>query len=134
VLERRRAELQLLERDLSKLERVVKPFPRISYDDAIAKLKTKGFAVNWGDDLGGDEETAVSEDFDRPVMIHRYPSQSKAFYMKQDPARPEVALCVICSPWRLWRDHWRGQREDDYETLKAKIQSHQLPLRPFNGT
>ena len=132
VLERRRPELQVLERDISKLQRVVKPFPRISYDDAIAKLKAKGFAINWGDDLGGDEETAVSEEFDRPVLVHRYPSQCKAFYMKQDPARPEVALCVdMLAPEGYGEIIGGGQREDDYETLKAKIESHQLPLDAF---
>jgi asparaginyl-tRNA synthetase len=105
---------------------------RSAVDDAIAKLKTKGFAVNWGDDLGGDEETAVSEDFDRPVMIHRYPSQSKAFYMKQDPARPEVALCVdMLAPEGHGEIIGGGQREDDYETLRSKILAHDLPLEPF---
>ena len=133
VLERRRAELQALERDLSKLEAVVKPFPRISYDDAISRLKAKGFAVDWGGDLGGDEETALSEDFDRPVMVHRYPTQCKAFYMKQDPARPEVALCVdMLAPEGYGEIIGGGQREDDYETLKHKIEAHQLPLEAFN--
>jgi asparaginyl-tRNA synthetase len=132
VLERRRPELQTLERDISKLERVVKPFPRITYDDAIAKLKAKGSEINWGDDLGGDEETAVSEEFDRPVLIHRYPSQCKAFYMKQDPARPEVALCVdMLAPEGYGEIIGGGQREDDYDTLKQKIESHQLPLEAF---
>src|SRR5215467_7353761 len=132
VLERRRADLQVLERDISKLECVTKPFPRISYDDAIAKLKAKGFPIQWGDDLGGDEETAVSEEFDRPVMIHRYPTQCKAFYMKQDPARHEVALCVdMLAPEGYGEIIGGGQREDDYETLKGKIESHQLPLEAF---
>ncbi len=132
VLERRRPELQALERDISKLERVVKPFPRITYDDAVAKLKAKGIAINWGDDLGADEETAVSEEFDRPVMIHRYPTQCKAFYMKQDPARPEVALCVdMLAPEGHGEIIGGGQREDDYETLRTKITSHGLPLAPF---
>jgi asparaginyl-tRNA synthetase len=132
VLERRRAELTTLERDVSKLERVVKPFARISYDDAIARLTAKGFAIQWGDDLGGDEETAISEEFQTPVLICRYPAQCKAFYMKQDPARPEVALCVdMLAPEGYGEIIGGGQREDDYETLKSKIESHQLPLEAF---
>src|SRR5579875_2884511 len=133
VLERRHAELVLLERDVSKLERVVKPFPRLSYDEAIERLRAKGLAVNWGDDLGGDEETALSEEFDRPVMVHRYPTQCKAFYMKQDPARPEVALCVdMLAPEGYGEIIGGGQREDDYATLRAKIEHHELPLEAFN--
>src|ERR1035437_6062831 len=91
VLERRGAELKTLERDTTKLQSAAQlPYPRISYDEAIERLKKKGVAVNWGDDFGGDEETALSEEFDRPVMVHRYPTACKAFYMKQDPARPDV--------------------------------------------
>jgi asparaginyl-tRNA synthetase len=132
VLERRRAQLQTLERDLTKLECVVRPFPRISYDEAIAKLQARGFPIKWGDDLGGDEETAVSEEFDRPVIIHRYPTQCKAFYMKQDPARPELALCMdMLAPEGYGEIIGGGQREDDYETLRAKIEHHQLPLDAF---
>jgi asparaginyl-tRNA synthetase len=133
VLERRGAELKLLERDLGKLERVVKPFPRLSYDEAIARLRAKGMPIQWGDDLGGDEETMLSEEFDRPVMVHRYPSQCKAFYMKQDPVRPELALCVdMLAPEGYGEIIGGGQREDDYDTLKRKIESHQLPLEAFN--
>jgi len=133
VLERRREELKLLERDVSKLERVVKPFPRITYDEAIERLHAKGFTIQWGDDLGGDEETALSEEFDRPVMVHRYPTRCKAFYMKQDPERPEVALCVdMLAPEGYGEIIGGGQREDDYDTLKRKIESHSLPLEAFN--
>ncbi len=132
VLERRREELKVLERDVTKLEKVVKPFPRITYDDAIARLKAKGLAVNWGDDLGGDEETALSGEFDRPVMVHRYPAQCKAFYMKRDPDRPEVALCVdMLAPEGYGEIIGGGQREDDYDTLARKIVEHGLPLEPF---
>jgi asparaginyl-tRNA synthetase len=133
VLERRRAELALLERDVSRLEAIKKPFPRLSYDEAIERLRAKGLAVNWGDDLGGDEETALSEEFDRPVMVHHYPTQCKAFYMKQDPARPQVALCVdMLAPEGYGEIIGGGQREDDYATLRAKIEHHQLPLEAFN--
>jgi len=133
VLDRRREELKVLERDVSKLERVVAPFPRITYDEAIERLSAKGFAIKWGDDLGADEETALSEEFDRPVMVHRYPTQCKAFYMKQDPERPEVALCVdMLAPEGYGEIIGGGQREDDYDTLKSKIESHALPLEAFN--
>ncbi len=134
VLARRREELKLLERDTAKLERAAtKPYPRITYDEALERLKAKGLAVNWGDDLGGDEETALSSDFDRPVMVHRYPAECKAFYMKHDPARPEVALCVdMLAPEGYGEIIGGGQREDDYETLRRRILDHDLPLEPFN--
>src|SRR5881296_3689985 len=92
VRERRAAELAALGRDVAPLERVRKPFPRITYTEAVNLLRGKGFALEWGDDLGGDEETALSREFDRPVMVHRYPAAVKAFYMKPDPERPELAL------------------------------------------
>jgi asparaginyl-tRNA synthetase len=134
VLERRREELKVLERDLAPLEKAAAaPYPRITYDEALARLKSRGFEVRWGDDLGGDEETALSSEFDRPVMVHRYPAECKAFYMKRDPARPEVALCVdILAPEGYGEIIGGGQREDDYETLKARILEHGLPLEPFN--
>ena len=97
------------------------PYPRITYDEAIERLKAKGLAVKWGDDLGGDEETALSAEFDRPVMVHRYPAECKAFYMKHDPDRPEVALCVdMLAPEGYGEIIGGGQREDDYETLRAQ--------------
>ncbi len=133
VLERRAAELKALERDTARLEPAAQtPYPRITYDEAIERLKSKGVAINWGDDFGGDEETALSEQFDRPVMVHRYPTQCKAFYMKQDPARPEVALCVdMLAPEGHGEIIGGGQREDDYETLRAKLAAHNLPTQPF---
>ena len=134
VLERRGEELKRLERDTKMLEAAAStPYPRITYDEAIEKLKAKGLEVKWGDDFGGDEETALSSEFDRPVMVHRYPSACKAFYMKQDPARPEVALCVdTLAPEGHGEIIGGGQREDDFETLKSKILAHNLPLEPFN--
>ncbi len=134
VLDRRREELKVVERDVAPLEKAAAaPYPRITYDEALARLKTKGFEVRWGDDLGGDEETALSAEFDRPVMVHRYPAECKAFYMKRDPARPEVALCVdMLAPEGYGEIIGGGQREDDYETLKARILEHGLPLEPFN--
>jgi asparaginyl-tRNA synthetase len=134
VLERRRDDLIALERDLARLERAaVKPYPRITYDEALERLRVKGFEVKWGDDLGGDEETALSSDFATPVMVHRYPTQCKAFYMKRDPARPELALCVdMLAPEGYGEIIGGGQREDDYEQLKQRIVQNELPLEPFN--
>src|SRR5437764_14286147 len=94
VLDKRRRELAVLERDLSKLESVQKPFPRITYDDAVKTLQSKGLPIEWGGDFGGPDETALSEQFDRPVMVHRYPAAVKAFDMKPDPQRAELALRV----------------------------------------
>ncbi|HEX8749640.1 MAG TPA: asparagine--tRNA ligase, partial [Nitrospira sp.] len=94
VLETRRKELAVLERDISKLERVLPPFPRITYEEAIAILQKKGNPTKLGDDFGGDEETILSQEFDRPVIVHRYPATLKAFYMQPDPARPDLALCM----------------------------------------
>ena len=134
VLQNRRDDLITLERDLSMLERAAtKPYPRITYDEALERLKAKGFEVKWGDDLGGDEETALSSDFATPVMVHRYPTQCKAFYMKRDPDRPELALCVdMLAPEGYGEIIGGGQREDDYEQLKQRIIQHELPLEPFN--
>jgi asparaginyl-tRNA synthetase len=134
VLERRSVELKTLERDLAPLERAAHaPYPRISYDEAVERLRAKGMEVKWGDDFGGDEESALSKEFDQPVMIHRYPTACKAFYMKQDPARPEVALCVdMIAPEGHGEIVGGGQREDDYETLKRKIVAHGLAIEPFN--
>jgi asparaginyl-tRNA synthetase len=134
VIERRADDLKTLERDIARLEKAAaKPYQRITYDEAIDRLKAKGLAVKWGDDLGGDEETALSGDFYTPVMVHRYPAECKAFYMKRDPDRPEVALCVdMLAPEGYGEIIGGGQREDDYETLKQRILDHGLPLEPFN--
>jgi len=94
VLERRRTELRRLDRDISKLEMVQKPFPRITYDDAVRMLNEKGQPFEWGGDFGAPDETLLANSFDRPVAVTRYPSKVKAFYMEPDPQRPDVALCV----------------------------------------
>ena len=132
VRERRAAELRALERDPAPLARVEKPFPRITYAEALDVLRRKGFALEWGADLGGDEETALSESFDRPVMVHRYPVECKAFYMKADPADPRSALCVdVLAPEGYGEIVGGGQREDDAAVLEEKIRSHGLPLDAF---
>ena len=133
VRERRQPELRALGRDLAPLARVEKPFPRITYAEALDILRKKGFPLEWGADLGGDEETALSQEFDSPVMVHRYPVEAKAFYMKADPADPRLALCVdVLAPEGYGEIIGGGQREDDYATLKAAIEQHKLPAEAFS--
>ena len=133
VLERRAPELRVLERDLTKLECIRTPFPRITYAEAIERLQRKGFPVTFGDDFGADEETALSQEFDRPVMVHRYPLASKAFYMKPDPADPHLALCVdVLAPEGYGEIIGGGQREDDLAALEARIDAHALPREAFD--
>ncbi|HEX5476135.1 MAG TPA: asparagine--tRNA ligase [Vicinamibacterales bacterium] len=132
TLERRRRELQTLERDTSKLERVQAPFPRISYDDAVEILKRKGLPFEWGGDFGAPDETALSEEFDRPVAVHRYPAAVKAFYMKPDPQRPELALGVdVLAPEGYGEIIGGGERIDDYDLLLERIKQHDLPQEAF---
>ncbi len=132
VLEKRRAELTTLERDVSKLEKCVTPFPRLAYDEAVEILKQKGSAIEWGGDFGGTDETLLSEGFDRPILVHRYPSQVKAFYMKPDPARPDVALCVdVLAPEGYGEIIGGGERLADESLLLERIEKHQLPRAAF---
>ncbi len=132
VLQERRSELKTLERDISKLESIRKPFPRMTYDEAIGIVGDKGLPVQWGDDFGGDEETELSRAFDRPVMIHRYPIQCKAFYMKGDPDDDRLALCVdMIAPEGYGEIIGGGQREDNLETLEGRMEQHSLPKDPF---
>ena len=132
VLETRRAELAVLERDTSKLDRVVSPFPRISYDEAVSLLQKKGNPIQPGDDFGGDEETMLSNEFDRPVIVHRYPRAIKAFYMQNDPARPELALCMdVLAPEGYGEIIGGGQRIHEQDKLLARIQEHKLPEAAF---
>jgi asparaginyl-tRNA synthetase len=132
VLEERRRELTVLERDTSKLESVKKPFPRITYDEAVKILQDKGLPIQWGGDFGGPDETALSEQFDRPVMVHRYPAAVKAFYMKPDPARPELALGVdVLAPEGYGEIIGGGERLADLDLLLARIREHNLPQEAF---
>jgi asparaginyl-tRNA synthetase len=132
VLERRRPELLTLERDLSRLEAVRTPFPRISYREAVELLQSKGKEMRLGDDFGGDEETLLGESFDRPVMIHHYPAAIKAFYMKRDPQDPTLALGfdMICSEG-YGEIVGGSQREDDLAELEKRIAEHKLPPQAF---
>jgi asparaginyl-tRNA synthetase len=132
VLETRRKELEILERDTSVLEKVRKPFPRIRYHEAVDLLRKAGHDVKVGDDFGGDEETVISQAFDRPVMVHRYPIELKAFYFKRDPADPSLALNVdVLAPEGYGEVIGGGQREDDLERLEAAIDAHELPRPAF---
>jgi asparaginyl-tRNA synthetase len=132
VLDKRRRELTVLERDLSKLESVQKPFPRISYDDAVKTLQSKGLPIEWGGDFGGPDETMLSEQYDRPVMVHRYPAAVKAFYMKPDPQRPELALGVdMLAPEGYGEIIGGGERLADLDLLLARIKEHDLPQEAF---
>ena len=132
VLKSRRKELELLQRDLEPLERVKKPFPRISYTEAVDILNRSGVSHRWGDDFGGDEETVLAEQFDRPVLVHRYPASCKAFYMKGDPDDGRLALCMdMLAPEGYGEIIGGGQREDDLEELRRKIAEHRLDETPF---
>ena len=133
VLENRRSELKALERDVTKLEAIQAPFPRLSYDDAVKFLQTKGSEIQWGGDFGGGDETLLSQEYDRPVMVDGYPSAIKAFYMQPNPERPEVALCVdVLAPEGYGEVIGGGQRIHDYDLLLGRIEEHQLPKEAFN--
>ncbi len=133
VLENRRPELKVLERDLSKLESIKAPFPRMSYDEAVKILQAKGSEIQWGGDFGGTDETLLSQDFDRPLMVDGYPSAIKAFYMAPDPARPEVALGVdVLAPEGYGEIIGGGQRIHDPELLLRRIEEQKLPHEAFD--
>ena len=133
VLEGRREELKVLERDVSKLEAVQAPFPRISYDEAVKILESKGSEIQWGGDFGGGDETILTQQFDRPIMVDRYPMAIKAFYMAPDPERPEVALGVdVLAPEGYGEIIGGGQRIHDPELLLKRIDEHKLPREAFN--
>jgi asparaginyl-tRNA synthetase len=132
VLDVRREELKLLERDPAKLESVVPPFPRLTYDEAARLLTDKGLPFQYGGDLGGTDETVLSEQFDRPVAITHYPAAVKAFYMKPDPAQPDKALCVdVLAPEGYGEIIGGGQRIDEYDLLLERIRAHGLPQEAF---
>jgi len=132
VLTRRRNELEVLERDTARLEKIAKPFPRLSYDEAVKRLQAAGSEIKWGGDFGGGDETILSEQFDSPVMVHRYPAEVKAFYMAPDPVRPEVALCVdVLAPEGYGEVIGGGQRLHDYDLLMKRLKENDLPEEPF---
>jgi asparaginyl-tRNA synthetase len=132
ALTRCRDELATLERDTSKLETVVPPFPRIEYTEAVRILKEKGHEIEWGDDLGAPHETALAEDFDRPVFIYNYPKQAKAFYMKENPEDPRTVLCDdLLAPEGYGEIIGGSQREDDHDRLLARIREQGLPEESY---
>ncbi len=132
VLTEKKEELAILERDTTLLSKVVKPFPRIRYDDAIEILKKAGHPAQFGDDFGGDEETVISQGFDRPVMVSHYPAVLKAFYMKRDATRPELALGVdVLAPEGYGEIIGGGQREENLDVIQASIRDHRLPMDAF---
>jgi len=132
VLERCQEELKTLERDVSKLENVKRPFPRITYRDAIEVLKKNGIEAKFGDDFGGDEETVIANSFDTPVMISRYPVEIKAFYMQPDPQDPQVALGLdMIAPEGYGEIIGGSQRIHDHDLLLQRIKEHNLPVEAF---
>ena len=132
VLNENKAELEILERDISKLENIKRPFPRVSYDDAVKILEEEGVDFEWGKDFGAADETLISGKYDKPVMVHRYPSEIKAFYMKRDPENEKLALCVdVLAPEGYGEIIGGSQREDDYDKLLGRIEEHDLPVDSF---
>lgn len=133
VLKTRAEELKTIGRDTSKLANVKAPFPRIHYNEAVKILEDAGLKFEYGNDFGAPDETVISEKFDRPVIVHHYPSAIKAFYMKRDPDEPDKALAMdILAPEGYGEIIGGSQREDDYEALVARIKEHNLPIEAFD--
>jgi asparaginyl-tRNA synthetase len=125
-------QFKALERDTEALEKIEKPFVRMPYDDAIKLLQEKGSSVKWGDDLGAEDETIISESHDRPVFVMNYPKKAKAFYMKENPANPETVLCSdLLGPEGYGEIIGGSQREDDYDKLLARIREEGFPEEAY---
>jgi asparaginyl-tRNA synthetase len=132
VIKNKSRELEILKRDIKPLENIKAPFPRITYEEAIAVLQKQGNPAKFGDDFGGDEETLISKDFDRPVMIHHYPAAIKAFYMQPDPERPDLAMSFdMIAPEGYGEIIGGSQRVHDYDLLVKRLKEHNLPEEPF---
>ena len=132
VLANCKVELSTLERDIDKLNAVVPPFPRMTYDEAVNLLKDNGSDFKYGSDFGAPDETLLSEKFDKPILIHRWPAEIKAFYMKRDEYDSDLALGVdMIAPEGYGEIIGGGQREDDLDILVNRIRHHDLPLEPF---
>lgn len=132
VIKNKSRELELLKRDVKKLENIKTPFPRISYEEAVGVLNKHGNPAKFGDDFGGDEETIISNEFDRPVMVHRYPAAIKAFYMQPDAERPDLALAFdMLAPEGYGEIIGGSQRIHDYDLLVQRLREHNLPEEPF---
>ncbi len=127
-LDRRKPELELLERDTARLEVIQPPFPRISYTDAVVKLQKHGLSIEWGRDLGAEDETTIATWYDKPVFVYNYPKEAKAFYMKLNPDDPRTVLCNDClAPEGYGEIIGGSQREDDHDSLLARIREEGLP-------
>ncbi|MFH5182887.1 asparagine--tRNA ligase [Paenibacillus sp. TAB 01] len=132
VLDNCRAELEVLERDTSKLEKIQAPFPRITYDEAVQFLKDNGHEFEWGEDFGAPHETAIAASHDKPVFITHYPTEIKAFYMKPDPQRPEVVLCAdMIAPEGYGEIIGGSQRIDDPELMEERFLQHELSKEAY---
>ena len=132
VLERRNSELAVLERKTAALETVVPPFPRLSYDEALERLKDAGRPLPWGEDFGADEETVISAQFDRPVFVHHYPAKCKAFYMQPDESRPEVVLSAdLLAPEGYGEIIGGGQRVHDLALVERRLREYDLPAEVY---
>ena len=132
ILKNRRPELETLERDVKKLENIKKPFPRITYREAVEIIRQQDKEFRSGDDFGAPHETIISEHFDRPVFVHHYPAQIKAFYMKRDPADDTLSLSVdMIGPEGVGELIGGGQREDDHDVLLQRIKDHKLPVEAY---
>jgi len=128
VLHERRADLEALERDVARLEAIRSPFPRMSYDEVVESLRERGSSIEWGEDFGGEEQTLLTEASDRPVFVHSFPKKAKAFYMKEDPQRPDVVLSNdLFAPEGYGEIIGGSQREDDYDRMVARIREEGLP-------
>jgi len=132
VLERSTEELEVLERDTTKLEAATSPFPRVTYTEAVETLRKAGVSIEWGEDFGGDDETILAEQFERPVLVTHYPTALKAFYMEPDPENPELALAVdVLAPEGYGEIIGGSQRIHDHDLLKRRLEEHELPLDAF---
>ncbi len=132
VLASCRKELETLERDVTKLESIQAPFPRITYDEAIRFLQENGHEIEWGEDFGAPHETAIAQSYDKPVFITHYPTEIKAFYMKPDPNRPDVVLCAdMIAPEGYGEIIGGSQRIDDPELMESRFQQHELSKEAY---
>jgi asparaginyl-tRNA synthetase len=133
ALAEHRADLEALERDLSVLEAVSAPFPRLSYDEAVELLRSAGSAIEWGQDFGGEDQTLLTSEFDRPVFVHSFPRTAKAFYMKEHPDRSDLVLCDdLFAPEGFGEIIGGSQREDDHDRLIQQIREESLPLAAYD--
>jgi asparaginyl-tRNA synthetase len=127
-----RPDLEVLERDLSRLEAIKRPFPRVSYDECVKRMNAGGHPFEWGGDFGAPDEEFLTQDQSKPLLVHRFPAQVKAFYMKRDPQDDRVALCVdVLAPEGYGEIIGGSQRADDLQYLEDQIQQHGLPREAF---